>query len=62
MDFTKVKRPKIGEKRLIHQIIINTKVESMLSGLRRCFVRDPIKPLRNDFNRLVITNGGTAVA
>ena len=62
MDFAEIKRPKICKKRLIYQVIINTKVKSVLTRFRRCFVGDPVKPLRNNLHRLVITDRGSTVA
>ena len=57
MNFTNIKRTKISKKRLVNQILVDTKIKSTTCRLRWFFVRDPIESIRNDFLALSIIYG-----
>lgn len=53
VHFAEVKRPEVSEERLVHQVVVNAKVEGVLAGLRRVLVADPVKTARNNLDRCV---------
>jgi len=53
VDFTQVERAEVSEEWLIHEVVIDAEVESVLARLRRVLVADPVKAPRDDLDGLV---------
>lgn len=53
VDLAQIQRPKIGEKGLIDQVVVDTKIKCVLARLWRVLVTDPVQTAGNDLNRLV---------
>ena len=53
MDLAEVERAKIGEVRLVDQVIVDAEVEGVLARLRRISIADPVEASWNDLDWLV---------
>ena len=57
MDLAKIKRTKVRKERFIYQIIVDAEVESVLAGLWRILITDPIETSGDDLNGLISVRG-----
>ena len=53
MDLAKIKRTKVRKERFIYQIIVDAEVESVLTGLWRVLITDPIETSGDDLDGLI---------